>query len=81
VRRMLRGIDKRKRMGHFPLPLTHLVRYVLGRMPRGLYDAAVTRFVDRNKKPYVDESRIPQARDDQAEETAPSARRAGESDV
>ena len=56
VQRMLRGIDRRKRVVHFPFPLTHFVRYGLGRMPRGWYDAVVARFVKRNKRPYVDES-------------------------
>lgn len=53
---MLKGIDRRKRVVHFPFPVTTFVRYGLGRMPRGWYDALVTRFVRRNKRAYVDES-------------------------
>lgn len=56
VRRLLRGIDKERRIVHFPFPLTHLVRYGLGRMPRSWFDALATRFVKRNKRPYIDES-------------------------
>jgi len=57
VRRMLRGVDRRKRVVHFPFPLTHGVRYVLARMPRAWYDALASRMIQRRKAPYVDESR------------------------
>jgi len=54
--RILRGIERRRRVVHFPFPLTHLLRYVVRPMPGWLYDRVITKLVDRTKEPYVDES-------------------------
>jgi short-subunit dehydrogenase len=56
VRRMLRGIDRRTRVAHFPFPFTHALRYLVRPMPGWLFDRFAARFVRRNKRPYVDES-------------------------
>ena len=56
VRRILRGIDKRRRLVHFPCQMTWLVRYLIRPMPMWLYDPLIARFVKRNKQPYVDQS-------------------------
>lgn len=56
AQRILRGIDKRRRLIHFPWQMTWLVRYLVGPMPMWLYDPLISRFVKRNKQPYVDES-------------------------
>ena len=56
VRRMLRGVDRRKRVVHFPFPFTHFVRHVIARLPRFIFDPLMARFARRTKKPYRDES-------------------------
>lgn len=58
AQRILRGIDKHRRLIHFPWQMTWLVRYLVAPMPMWLYDPLIARFVKRNKKPYVDESAI-----------------------
>jgi len=54
VRRMLRGIDRRRRVVHFPKRLTIPLRYLLRPMPCWLYDRIASRVVRRNKQPYME---------------------------
>ena len=54
VRRMLRGIERRRRVVHFPKRLTIPLRYILRPMPGWLYDRLASRVVRRNKRPYVE---------------------------
>lgn len=61
VRRMLRGIERRRRVVHFPWQLSCLMMYVVHNLPGWLYDRLIFRARDRVKKPYVDESRDTQA--------------------
>ena len=56
ARRVLRGIEKRRRIVHFPRPFTWFLRYFIGGMPGFLYDWFATKFIKRDKQPYVDES-------------------------
>lgn len=55
--RILKGIDKRKRVVHFPFPLTHMIRYLIRPLPSWIYDPLASKFIDRHKEPYVDESK------------------------
>ncbi len=57
VRRILRGIDARRRVVHFPKPWTSFLRYVLQPLPGFLYEPVAARLIKRRKKPYVDASR------------------------
>ncbi len=56
VRRMLRGLDKRRRTVHFPFPFTHFLRYGIANLPRCVFDPLMSRIGKRTKQPYVDES-------------------------
>ncbi len=58
ARRILRGIDRRRRLVHFPWQMTWLVRYLIRPLPMWVYDPLIARFVKRNKQPYVDESAV-----------------------
>ena len=44
VRRILRGIDRRARIVHFPWQLSYPMKYFLARMPGWLYDRIAGRF-------------------------------------
>ena len=57
ARRILRGIERRQRIVHFPFPMTTIVRWVIRLMPGWLYDRVAARVIRRNKQPYVDASR------------------------
>lgn len=54
ARRILRGVERERRLVHFPWPLTALVRYLLRPMPAWLYEPLAARLIKRDKKPYVD---------------------------
>ncbi len=54
---MIRGIERGKRLVHFPFPFSHFVKYVVHNMPGFLFDWLVSRFGVRGKRPYVDESK------------------------
>ncbi len=58
ARRILRGIEQRRRVVHFPFPLTWIIRYVIRPMPGWLYDRLASRYLRRTKKPYVDASAL-----------------------
>jgi len=57
VRRMLRGIDRRRRIVHFPFPFTHFLRHVIAPLPRFIFDPLMGRFAQRSKAPYRDPAR------------------------
>lgn len=62
ARRILRGIDRRRRVVHFPFPLTWIIRYVIRPMPGWLYDRFASRYLRRTKRPYVDAGAPPTSR-------------------
>lgn len=47
VRRILAGIDRKKRVVHFPWQLSYLMRYVVHNMPGASYDWLIGRLVGR----------------------------------
>ncbi len=51
VRRLLRGIEKKKRLVHFPWQLSYLMIYVVHNLPDFLYDWIIGKLVTRKKKP------------------------------
>lgn len=57
VRRILEGIEKKKRLVHFPWQLSCLMIYVVHNLPDWFYDLVIQRFAKRRKKPYIDESK------------------------
>jgi len=57
VRRMLRGIEKRRRLVHFPRRLLWPLRYGIALMPPWLYDLVASRVIRRAKAPYDDPER------------------------
>ncbi len=59
ARRVLRGIKRRRRLVHFPWPLSIPMTYLVPNLPGWLYDRLVSRFAKRKKKPYKDESGLP----------------------
>ncbi len=54
--RIIRGIERRKRLVHFPFPVTTFLRYVIRPLPGWLFDPLVKRLVKPDKQPYVDAS-------------------------
>lgn len=48
---LLRGIEARKRIVHFPWQLSYPMKYVVARLPGFLYDWLITRFPRRRKTP------------------------------
>jgi short-subunit dehydrogenase len=48
---LLRGIEARRRVVHFPWPLSYPMKYVVARLPGLLYDWLITRFPRKKKKP------------------------------
>lgn len=56
VRAILKAVRKRKRLVAFPLPLAFVMRNIIHTMPCWLYDR-VASGINRDKKPYVDESK------------------------
>ncbi len=48
---LLRGIEARRRIVHFPWQLSYLMKYVVARLPGFLYDRLITRFPHRKKTP------------------------------
>ena len=54
VKRMLRGIERRRRLVHFPRRLTWPLRYLVTPMPPWVFDALASKFIRRRKKPYFD---------------------------
>lgn len=54
ARRVLRGIERRRRLVHFPWPLSIPMAYLVPNLPGWLYDRLVSRFAQRKKKPYAD---------------------------
>lgn len=58
VRRIIRGIEARKRVVHFPWQLSYFMIYVVHNMPDWIYDRLISRFTKRVKKPYIDESKL-----------------------
>lgn len=57
ARRIIEGIEARRRVVHFPWQLSLPVLYVLRLLPGFLYDRLAAR-LRRDKKPYVDESKL-----------------------
>jgi len=57
ARRIISGIEKRKRIVHFPWQLSCLMIYVVHNLPGWIYDRIIRRAAKRRKKPYIDESR------------------------
>jgi short-subunit dehydrogenase len=57
AKRMIDGIKARRRVVHFPLPLSLTVIYFLHNLPDFFYEWFAARFIKRKKKPYVDESK------------------------
>jgi short-subunit dehydrogenase len=57
AKRIIDGIKARKRMIHFPLPLSLTTMYVLHNLPGRFYDWFAGKFIQRKKKPYIDESK------------------------
>ena len=51
VRRILAGIDGKKRMVHFPWPLSHLMRHVVRNLPDRFYDWLVSRLMPPSASP------------------------------
>jgi short-subunit dehydrogenase len=47
VRRILAGIDRKKRVVHFPWQISYLMRYVVHNMPGVSYDWLISRLVGR----------------------------------
>jgi len=62
--RIIRGIEKRNRVVHFPFPLTHFLRYLVRPLPGWIFDPLVSRLVRPKKAPYVDESAADRIRHD-----------------
>lgn len=62
--RLIRGIEKRKRIVHFPFPVTHFLRYLIRPLPGLIFDPVVSRLVRPKKTPYIDESEAEKARRD-----------------
>lgn len=57
ARRIINGIEQRKRLVHFPRRVTWLVRAVVRPLPGWAFDRLMARVARRTpKKPYVDES-------------------------
>jgi NAD(P)-dependent dehydrogenase (short-subunit alcohol dehydrogenase family) len=56
ARRIIRGIERRKRVVHFPFPVTHFIRYLIRPLPGWVFDPMARRLVRPSKRPYVDES-------------------------
>jgi short-subunit dehydrogenase len=50
VRRILAGIDRRKRVVHFPWQLSYLMRYVVHNLPGASYDWLISRLVRREPR-------------------------------
>lgn len=48
---ILRGIEARRRIVHFPWQLSWPTKYILARLPGFVYDRLITRIVSRRKKP------------------------------
>jgi NAD(P)-dependent dehydrogenase (short-subunit alcohol dehydrogenase family) len=57
ARRIIEGIQSRRRVVHFPWQLSLPMIYVARHLPGWLYDPLAARFIKRKKKPYLDESR------------------------
>ena len=51
VRRILAGIDRKRRTVHFPWPLSHFMRHVVRNMPDRFYDWLITRLIPRSASP------------------------------
>jgi short-subunit dehydrogenase len=51
--RIIRGIERRERIVHFPWQLSYPSIYVLHNLPGAIYDR-IAGFIKRKKKPYVD---------------------------
>jgi len=49
VRRMLRGIDARRRIVHFPWQLSYAMKYAIARLPGWLYDRIASPFAVSNR--------------------------------
>lgn len=56
VRCMLRGIERRQRIVHFPWQLSYAAVYLLPNIPSVLYDR-FAKLIKRKKKPYADPSK------------------------
>jgi hypothetical protein len=57
ARRMIAGIEARRRIVHFPWRLSIPMIYGVHNVPGFAYDWFASRFIKRKKKPYVDESK------------------------
>ena len=57
ARRIIDGIKARRRVVHFPWPLSMTMIYVVHNIPGWLYDWFAGNFIKRKKKPYIDESK------------------------
>ncbi|MBI3547613.1 MAG: SDR family NAD(P)-dependent oxidoreductase [Elusimicrobia bacterium] len=51
VRRLLAGIDRRKREVHFPWQLSLLMKYVIHNLPGCIYEPLAKRLIKRDKRP------------------------------
>lgn len=60
VRRLIRGIEKRRSYISFPWQLSWFCRLIMARMPCWMYDMIASK-IKRKKKKYVDESAKPEA--------------------
>ncbi len=47
---IIRGIDARKRIVHFPWQLSYLTKYVLGNLPGFIYDRLSSKLAPSRKK-------------------------------
>ena len=56
--RIIRGIQARRRVVHFPWQLSLPMIYLVHNLPGWFYDWFAANFVKRKKKPYVDESKL-----------------------
>lgn len=59
ARRIIAGIEAKKRLVHFPWPLSLFTVYLLPNLPSFIFDWLAPKVVKRRKKPYVDESNPP----------------------
>lgn len=58
VRRIIRGIERRKRLVHFPWQLSLPMVYLVPNLPDWLYERVISPLKRRKRKPYVDESEL-----------------------
>ena len=59
VRRILAGIDRKKRVVHFPWPLSYPMRYVVHNLPGVAYDWLISRVAGRGAPPVAEKRSAP----------------------